>query len=63
MQGVGPAVCLGNDVDTDVIIAGRYLRTKDRSVWAKHVFEDLDPSLADRIRGAIMDRRGGIWGA
>ncbi|MDD2787795.1 MAG: 3-isopropylmalate dehydratase, partial [Methanoculleus sp.] len=22
MQGVGPAVCLGNDIDTDVIIAG-----------------------------------------
>ncbi|HOI57062.1 MAG: 3-isopropylmalate dehydratase [Methanoculleus sp.] len=54
MQGVGPAVCLGNDIDTDVIIAGRYLRTKDRSVWAKHVFEDLDPSLAGRIRGAII---------
>jgi len=54
MQGTGPAVCLGNDVDTDLIIAGRYLRTKDRSVWAEHVLEDLDPALAPRIRGAII---------
>ncbi len=54
MQGVGPAVCLGSDIDTDIIIAGRYLRTKDRSVWAEHAFEDLDPSLAGRIRGAVI---------
>ena len=54
MQGVGPAVCLGNDIDTDLIIAGRYLRTKDRSVWAEHVFEDLDPALAGRLSGAII---------
>ncbi|MFA7198451.1 MAG: 3-isopropylmalate dehydratase [Methanoculleus sp.] len=54
MQGAGPAVCLGNDIDTDVIIAGRYLRTKDRSVWAEHVLEDLDPTLAGRIRGAVI---------
>ncbi|MCK9276916.1 MAG: 3-isopropylmalate dehydratase [Methanoculleus sp.] len=54
MQGVGPAVCLGNDIDTDVIIAGRYLRTKDRSVWAEHAFEDLDPTLAGRLSGAVI---------
>ncbi|MCE5339317.1 MAG: 3-isopropylmalate dehydratase [Methanomicrobiaceae archaeon] len=54
MQGVGPAVCLGNDIDTDIIIAGRYLRTKDRLVWAEHVFEDLDPMLAGRLSGAII---------
>ena len=54
MQGVGPAVCLGSDIDTDVIIAGRYLRTKDRSVWAEHAFEDLDPALAGRLSGAII---------
>ncbi|MDD1678432.1 MAG: 3-isopropylmalate dehydratase [Methanomicrobiales archaeon] len=50
----GKAVCLGSDIDTDQIIAGRYLRTKDRKHWAEHVFEDLDPSLAPRLRGAIL---------
>ncbi|MDD3856915.1 MAG: 3-isopropylmalate dehydratase [Methanoculleus sp.] len=54
MQGSGSAVCLGRDIDTDLIIAGRYLRTKDRSVWAEHVFEDLDPTLAARIRGSVI---------
>ncbi len=54
MQGEGHAVCLPADVDTDVVIAGRYLRTKDRSLWAAHVFEDLDPSLAARLKGAVI---------
>ena len=54
MQGNGIAVCLPADIDTDLVIAGRYLRTKDRSVWATHVFEDLDPSLAPRLKGAVI---------
>ncbi len=54
MRISGHAICLGADVDTDQIIAGRYLRTKDHRVWAEHVFEDLDPSLAPRLQGAIL---------
>ena len=54
MQGKGNAVCLPADIDTDMVIAGRYLRTKDRSIWATHVFEDLDPSLAPRLKGAVL---------
>jgi len=50
----GKAVCVPADIDTDLVIAGRYLRTKDRSVWATHVFEDLDPSLAPRLHGAVI---------
>jgi len=50
----GPAVCIGDDIDTDLIIAGRYLRTKDRSIWAAHAFEDLDPALASRLHGAVL---------
>jgi len=50
----GRAVCPGDNIDTDTIIAGRYLRTRDRSVWAGHVFEDLDPGLARRLRGAVI---------
>jgi methanogen homoaconitase small subunit len=54
MQGTGHAVCLGPDVDTDLIIAGRYLRTRDHSVWVSRVFEDLDPALAGRLCGAVI---------
>jgi len=54
MQAEGHAVCLPEDVDTDIVIAGRYLRTKDRTLWASHVFEDLDRGIAPRLKGAII---------
>ena len=54
MQGKGRAVCVGEDIDTDLVIAGRYLRTKDHSIWVAHVFEDLDPALAGRLNGAVI---------
>jgi methanogen homoaconitase small subunit len=54
MQIRGHAVCVGPDIDTDLIIAGRYLRTKDHRVWVAHVFEDLDSSLAGRLNGAVI---------
>jgi methanogen homoaconitase small subunit len=54
MKVKGHAVCLPADIDTDLIIAGRYLRTKDRTVWAARVFEDLDPGLAGRLKEAVI---------
>ena len=54
MQGKGRAVCIGADIDTDLVIAGRYLRTKDHSIWVAHVFEDLDPSFGGRLNGAVI---------
>ena len=54
MQAEGHAICLPADIDTDLVIAGRYLRTKDRSIWAAHVFEDLDPGLAQRLKGSVI---------
>ncbi|NLD57846.1 MAG: 3-isopropylmalate dehydratase [Methanomicrobiales archaeon] len=54
MKGEGHAVCLGQDIDTDLVIAGRYLRTKDHSLWVAHVFEDLDSSIAPRLNGAVI---------
>ncbi len=41
---------VGDDVDTDVIIPGRYLALTRPEDLARHVLEDLDPELARRIR-------------
>ena len=46
----GKAWIFGDDVDTDVIIPGKYLRTKDTSLWAKHVMEGLDPQFAASVQ-------------
>ena len=53
-ETVGHAICLPADIDTDVVIAGRYLRTKDRTIWSSHVFEDLDPAIAPRLKGSVI---------
>lgn len=45
----------GDDVDTDVIIPGRYLRTRDRHLWAEHVMEGIDPQFASCVgKGDII---------
>lgn len=46
----GRAHLLGDDVDTDRIIAGKYTKTLDVSSLAEHLLEDYDPGLAARIQ-------------
>jgi methanogen homoaconitase small subunit len=46
----GRAWIVGDDVDTDVIIPGKYLRTKDLSSLAAHVMEGLDPEFSSKIK-------------
>lgn len=45
----GKAWVFGDDVDTDVIIPGKYLRTKDARLWAEHAMEGLDPHFATQV--------------
>jgi 3-isopropylmalate/(R)-2-methylmalate dehydratase small subunit len=40
----------GDDVDTDQIIAGRYLVKLDPHELAKHVMEAVDPKFASKVR-------------
>lgn len=40
----------GNDVDTDVIIPGKYLRTTDMQVFADHVLEGIDPRFPAKVK-------------
>jgi len=51
----GKAWIFGDDVDTDAIIPGKYLRTTDMQVFADHVLEGIDPGFAGKVgRGDII---------
>lgn len=49
MRIQGKAWKFGDNIDTDVIIPGRYLRTTDMSVFAKHCMEGVHPGFSDDI--------------
>ncbi|MCV6608413.1 MAG: 3-isopropylmalate dehydratase small subunit [Campylobacterales bacterium] len=38
-----------DDIDTDIIIAARYLNTSDENVLAKHIMEDADKDFSSKI--------------
>lgn len=40
---------VGDDVDTDVIIPGRYLSFRDPQEIARHLFEGVDPGFVQRV--------------
>lgn len=40
----------GKDIDTDLIIAARYLNTSDPEELAKHVMEDADPDFVTKMQ-------------
>jgi len=40
----------GDNIDTDVIIPGKYLRTTDMSVFASHVMEGIDPLFSQKVQ-------------
>ncbi len=45
----GKSWIFGDNIDTDLIIAARYLNTSDEKELAKHVLEDANPSFATSI--------------
>jgi 3-isopropylmalate/(R)-2-methylmalate dehydratase small subunit len=48
---MGQAFVYGDDVNTDVIFAGKYTYTvTDRKEMAQHALEDLDPAFHDKVR-------------
>ena len=50
MKIKGKAWIFGDDIDTDAIIPGKYLRTTDMQVFADHVLEGIDPGFARNVR-------------
>lgn len=49
MKAQGKAIKLGDNIDTDLIIAARYLSTSDPHELAKHFMEDYDETIVSRI--------------
>jgi 3-isopropylmalate/(R)-2-methylmalate dehydratase small subunit len=45
----GKVWSFGKDIDTDLIIAARYLNTSDPKELAKHVMEDADPAFVSKM--------------
>lgn len=46
----GTAHVVGDDIDTDVILPGRYLSLTDPAQLAQHVFEGVDPGFVSRVK-------------
>ncbi len=55
MNAKGKAIKYGDNIDTDAIIAARYLVTADEKELAKHCMEDLDATFVARVKpGDVM---------
>ncbi|ARP81748.1 3-isopropylmalate dehydratase small subunit [Bordetella genomosp. 8] len=49
MQLKGKVHKLGDSVDTDVMVPGRYLSLLNPADLARHIFEEVDPGFAARV--------------
>ncbi|HZH92605.1 MAG TPA: 3-isopropylmalate dehydratase small subunit [Tissierellaceae bacterium] len=50
MKSQGRVIKFGDNIDTDLIIAARYLSTADPKDLAQHFMEDLDPEISKRVK-------------
>lgn len=50
MEFTGDVIKYGRDIDTDAIIAARYLNTSDMNELAKHCMQDIDPTFVERAK-------------
>ena len=54
MKVSGPVVKFGNNVDTDVILPGKYLILMDPRDLAKHAMEGLDPAFPEKAKKGVI---------
>jgi 3-isopropylmalate dehydratase small subunit len=57
----GTAWCFGNDVNTDVILPGKYLKFTSEE-GAAHVMEGIDPSFASKVQSGDIIVGGANFG-
>jgi 3-isopropylmalate/(R)-2-methylmalate dehydratase small subunit len=53
----------GDNIDTDLIIAARYLNTSDPNELAKYVMEDADPEFAKKMKKGDIIVAGANFGS
>jgi 3-isopropylmalate/(R)-2-methylmalate dehydratase small subunit len=54
MKGTGKAVKFGDNIDTDVILPGKYLVLIDPNELAKHAMEGLDPAFPEKAAQGVI---------
>ncbi len=54
MKVSGPAIKFGNNVDTDVILPGKYLILTSPIELAKHALEGLDPDFPNKAKKGVI---------
>jgi 3-isopropylmalate/(R)-2-methylmalate dehydratase small subunit len=54
MKVTGTAMKFGDNVDTDVILPGKYLVLIDPLELAKHAMEGLDPAFPEKAREGVI---------
>ena len=56
------AIIYGDDINTDLIIAGKYTKTLNFNDLAEHVMEDLDPDFRKKCAGGAFVVAGENFG-
>ena len=54
MRIEGKAVVYGDNIDTDIIIPGRYLVLQDPDKLAEHAMEGIDPSFPEKAKDGVI---------
>jgi 3-isopropylmalate/(R)-2-methylmalate dehydratase small subunit len=54
MKIKGPAIKFGNNVDTDVILPGKYLTLVDPKELAKHALESIDTDFPEKAKKGVI---------
>ena len=56
------AIVYGDDINTDLIIAGKYTKTLDIGALSSHCMEDLDPDFHKKCEGGAIVVAGKYFG-
>ena len=56
------AIVYGDDINTDLIIAGKYTKTLDIGALSSHCMEDLDPDFRQKCEGGAIVVAGKYFG-